>query len=129
MFFHKWECLILRASEAKFWIFSETLFLKFNMDLVYTTYRHQNTMMKSADWLQEGFSLSAVSARNTILFTSSTLLTGSKNYWQIYWVCFFKKGITTGINSVILSFPFFFLVTQVVIWMKRYTLIREVRTL
>jgi len=36
-------------------------------------------MMKSADWLQEGFSLSAVSARNTILFTSSTLLTGRES--------------------------------------------------
>ena len=49
------------------------------MDLVYTTYRHQNTLKKSPDWLQEGHSLSAVSSRNTVLFTTSTLLTGGES--------------------------------------------------
>ena len=45
------------------------------MDLVYTTYRHQNT--KSPVWLQEGNSLCSVSSRNTVLFTTSTPLTGT----------------------------------------------------
>ena len=48
------------------------------MDLVYTTYRHQNTLKKSPDWLQEGNSLCSVSSRNTVLFTTSTPLSGTQ---------------------------------------------------
>ena len=51
------------------------------MDLVYTTYRHQNTLKKSPDWLQEGNTLCCVSSRNTVLFTTSTPLTGM-DFWS-----------------------------------------------
>ena len=60
------------------------------MDLVFTTYRHQNVLKKSPDWLQEGFSLCSVSAKNTILFTTSTLLTGPEtplSCWGCHLYC------------------------------------------
>ena len=49
------------------------------MDLVYTTYRHQNSLKKHPEWQQEGFTLVTVSSRNTVLFTTSTLLNTSES--------------------------------------------------
>jgi len=46
------------------------------MDLIFTSYRPQSSLRKSPDWLQEGHSICTVSSQNTLLFTTSTLLTG-----------------------------------------------------
>jgi len=48
------------------------------MDPIFTSYRPQSSLRKSPDWLQEGHSLCTVSSQNTLLFTTSTLLTGGE---------------------------------------------------
>jgi len=60
------------------------------MELVYTTLRPANYLRRHPEWLAEGDCLSAVSSQNTLIFTSSTLISGPEppiSSWGCHLYC------------------------------------------